>query len=100
MCFLKILLSNDIGLNPGDFTDSFFSFCYWNVNSLGKDDFNWIQLLQARNSLYDYGLISLCEVDINDSMDIPDPLLENYTFISKLFERIIFKNLYNHLESN
>ena len=83
ICFLKILLSNDIELNPGDFSDSFFSFCNWNINSLAKDDFKRIQLLEAHNSLYNYDLISLCEVGLNDSIEIPDPLLENYTFISK-----------------
>ena len=83
ICFLKILLSNDVEMNPGDFSDSFFSFCNWNVNSLGKEDFKRIELMEAHNSLYSYDLISMCEVALNDSIVIPDPLLENYTFIFK-----------------
>ena len=35
--FLKILLSNDIERNPGDFRENFFTFCNWNINSLAKD---------------------------------------------------------------
>ena len=75
--FFKILLSNDVELNPGDFSNSFFSFRNWNVNSLGKDDFKRIQLLEAHKSLYNYDLISLCGITLNDSIDIPNPLLEN-----------------------
>ena len=29
--FLKVLLSNDVEMNPGDFSNSFFSICNWNV---------------------------------------------------------------------
>ena len=81
--FLKILLSNDIELNPGDFTNSFFTFCNWNVNSLAKDNFQRVDLIEAHNSLYKYDLISLCEVSINDTVEIPEKLLEDYSFIAK-----------------
>ena len=81
--FLKILLSPDIEKNPGDFTDSFFSFANWNINSLAKDNFQRVQLLEAHNSIYSYDLISLTEVALNDSVEIPHVLLENYTFVSK-----------------
>ena len=57
--------------------------CNWNVNSSGKDDFQRIQLLEAHNSIYNYDLISLCEISLNDTIEVPDPLLENYTFICK-----------------
>ena len=83
LSFLKILLSNDVELNPGDFKNTFFSFCNWNINSLGKDNFQRVQLIEAHNSLYSYDLISLCETSLNDLVVIPDPLLHGYTFISK-----------------
>ena len=83
ICFLKILLSNDVELNPGDLKNAFFSFCNWNVNSLGKGNFSRVQLIEAHNSLYSYDLISLCETSLNDSVEIPDNLLEGYSFIPK-----------------
>ena len=70
--FLKILLSHDIEPNPGDFTNTFFSFCNWNVNSLAKDNFQRINLIEAHNALCLYNLISLCEMSLNDSVEIPD----------------------------
>ena len=69
-------------MNPGDFTNSFFTFCNWNVNSLAKDNFQRVKLLEAHNSLYNYDLISLCETSLNDTVDVPDTLLENYSFVS------------------
>ena len=80
---ISLILANDVEINPGDFCSSFFSFCNWNVNSLAKDNFQRVQLLEAHNSLFNYDLISLCEVSLNNTVEIPDPLLESYTFISK-----------------
>ena len=79
--FLLIILSNDVEINPGDFINGFFSFCNWNLNSLAKEDFYRAQLLEAHNSIFNYDLISLCETSLNDTMDIPNPLIEDYTFI-------------------
>ena len=81
--FIRPILANDIELNPGDFSNSFFTFCNWNVNSLAKGNFQCVQLLEAHNTLYNYDLISLCEVSLNNTVEIPVPLLENYTFVSK-----------------
>ena len=61
----------------------FFSFCNWNVNSLAKDNFHRVQLLEAHNSIFKYDLISLCETRLNDSVKLPDSLLDNYTFVSR-----------------
>ena len=80
--FLRIILSNDIEKNPGGFKNGFFNFCTWNLNSLGKDKFNRVRLLEAHNSIFNYDLISLCETSLNESVELPEPLLENYTFIS------------------
>ena len=81
--FLKILLSNDVELNPGDLHKTFLSFCNWNINSLAKDNFQRVQLLEAHNTLFSYDLISLCETSLNDTIAVPEHLLENYSFISK-----------------
>ena len=81
--FLKILLSNDIEKNPGDFRENFFSFCNWNINSLAKDNFQRVQLLEAHNSIFSYDIISLTEVSINDTVEVPDTLRDDYTFVHK-----------------
>ena len=75
------MLSNDIEKNPGDFIHDFFTFCNWNLNSLTKDDFHRVDLLQAFNSNFDYDIISLCETSLNDRSDLSKIKLENYTFI-------------------
>ena len=83
LIFIRLILANDVELNPGEFSNSFFTFCNWNVNSLAKDNFERVQLLEAHNALFNYDLISLCEVSLNSTVEIPATLLENYTFISK-----------------
>ena len=79
----KITLSNDIETNPGDLNNGFFTFCNWNINSLAKDDFYRINLIEALNSTCDYDIISLCETSLNDTVILPDVMLENYTFIPR-----------------
>ena len=80
---LLILLANDIELNPGPpYHENFFSFMNWNLNSIVKDDFERVQLIEAHNSLHNYDLISVCETSLKDSVEIPDPLLNEYTFLS------------------
>ena len=78
---ITILLSNDVEKNPGDFTNGFFSFCNWNLNSLAKDNFSRAQLLEAHNSIFDYDLISVCETSLDDSVELPIKLIEDYTFV-------------------
>ena len=83
----------------------------WNVNSLAKENFQRVNLIEAHNSLYNYDLynydlynydlynydlynydlynydlynydlISICETSLNDSVELPEPLLNDYTFI-------------------
>ena len=79
---ILILLANDIELNPGpSYHENFFSFMNWNLNSIVKNDFERVQLIEAHNSLFNYDLISICETSLNDSVEIPDPLLNDYTFL-------------------
>ena len=79
---LLILLSNDVHQNPGPIQNSYFSFMNWNLNSLAKDDFHRLRLLEAQNSVFNYDLISLCETSLNDQVVLPqDYLNDEYSFI-------------------
>ena len=81
---LLVLLSNDIEMNPGpghSYRENFFTFMNWNLNSLSKDNFQRVQAIEAHNSLFNYDLISVCETSLNSSIEIPDPLLNDYNFL-------------------
>ena len=53
----------------------------WNVNSIAQDDFQRVRLIEANNSIFNYDLISICETSLNDSIKLPDILLNDYTFV-------------------
>ena len=56
----------------------------WNCNSLAKEDFHRLRLIEAQNSIFNYDLISLCETRLNDQVSLPDPqeyVNNEYTFI-------------------
>ena len=58
--FILILMANDIELNPGPaLQNQFFSFMNWNLNSLVKENFGRVGLIEAHNTIFDYDLISL-----------------------------------------
>ena len=79
---ILILLANDVELNPGPpLQNQFLSFMNWNLNSLVKDNFGRVGLIEAHNAIFDYDLISVCETNLTDSIEIPDPLLNDYNFI-------------------
>ena len=79
---ILLLLSNDIHLNPGPhFQGNFFNFMSWNLNSLAKDNFQRIRLIEAHNTVFNYDLISICETSLNDSVELPETLLDDYTFL-------------------
>ena len=83
---LQLILSSDVHPNPGPlqanscFNNGFFSFCNWNLNTLSKDDFYRVSLLEAHNSSYNYDIISLCETSLNDTIEIRDDMLPGYKF--------------------
>ena len=52
----------------------------WNLNSLTKDTFNRVHLIEAHNSMFNYDLISVCETNLNDTVDLPETLLNDYSF--------------------
>ena len=71
-------------MNPGpghSYRENFFTFMNWNLNSLSKDNFQRVQAIEAHNSLFNYDLISVCETSLNSSIEIPDPLLNDYNFL-------------------
>ena len=78
-----IIFSNDIHVNPGpQFHNSFFfNFMNWNLNYLAKDNFQRVQLIEAHNSIFDYDLISICETSLSDVIELPETLLDEYTFV-------------------
>ena len=83
LTILLILLSNDVQLNPGPPNhNNLLHFMSWNLNSLAKDNFQRVRLLEAHNSNFNYDLISICETSLNDSVELPDILLNDYTFVS------------------
>ena len=51
------------------------------MNSLVKDDFSRVKLLEAHNSVFRYDLISVYETCLNDSVELPDKLLDDYSFV-------------------
>ena len=84
---LLLLLSSDVHPNPGpnyntnrDFSNGFFSFCNWNLNTLSKDNFNRISLLEAHNTIFNYDIISLCETSLNDETPVPENALPGYKY--------------------
>ena len=83
---LHIILSSDVHPNPGhvpvsnNFSGGFFSFCNWNLNTLSKDAFHRVSLIEAHNTTFDYDIISLCETSLNDTIQIPDNILPGYKY--------------------
>ena len=70
---LLITLTNDVHLNPGrTFQNNFFNFISCNVNSLAKDNFQRVFLIEAHNSIFNYDQISICETSLNDSVELPE----------------------------
>ena len=85
---LHLIISSDIHPNPGPFHDinnfngGFFSFCNWNLNTLSKDAFSRVSLLEAHNTNFNYDIISLCETSLNDTIQIPDNILPGYKYFT------------------
>ena len=53
----------------------------WNLNSLAKDNFQRIRIIEAHNALFKYALISICEARLNDSVELPENLIDDNTFV-------------------
>ena len=83
---LLLKMSSEVHPNPGqpsvdqNVSSGFLSFCNWNLNTLSKDDFYRISLLEANNTLYKYDIISLCETSLSDDIIIPENSLPGYIY--------------------
>ena len=83
---LLLTLSSDVHPNPGptsvdqNFSSSFLSFCNWNLNTLSKNNFSRISLLEAHNTIFKYDIISLCETSLNDEVTVPENALPGYIY--------------------
>ena len=76
---MRLVLCPDVHPNPGpgrsnNFAGGFFSFCNWNLNTLSKEDFTRITLLEAHNTEHNYDIISLCETSLDDNVQVPEML--------------------------
>ena len=79
---IVIYLRHDISKNPGPhFQNNYFNFMSLNLNSPAKDNFPRISLIEAHTSLFNYDLVSICEISIKDSVELPETLLDEYTFV-------------------
>ena len=82
---LLLMLSSDVHPNPGPqldqkFSSGFLSFCNWNLNTLSKDDFYRISLLEAHNTIFNYDIISLCETSLSDEIKVPENAIPGYIY--------------------
>ena len=85
---ILITLSYDVHPNPGPliddtskgFNSGFITFCNWNVNTLSKDEFHRVSLIEANNTIFDYDIISLCETSLNDRVTVPENILNGYLY--------------------
>ena len=82
---LILLLSCDVHPNPGpngnqEFSTGFLSFCNWNLNTLSKDNFCRVSLLEAHNATFNYDIISLCETSLNGDIQVPENILPGYLY--------------------
>ena len=66
-----VILSNYVHFNPGPhFQNNLFNLMTWNANSVAKDNFERVRLIQAHNSIFNYHIISICETSLNDSIEL------------------------------
>ena len=82
---IRLALCPDIHPSPGPnhtntFVGGFLSFCNWNLNTLSKDDFYRITLLEAHNTEHNYDIISLYETSLDDKVEVPE--IPGYKFYS------------------
>ena len=50
------------------------------ANSSAKDNFQRVRLIKAPNAVFNYDLISICETSLNDTVELPETFLNDYTF--------------------
>ena len=77
----KVIMSGDIETNPGP-NCSTLNFCSWNLNSICAQDFARIPLIEAYNSVYNYDLVGIVEIHLNDTIDCSKLDINGYTFMN------------------
>ena len=50
------------------------------MNTLSKNNFERVSLIEANNALFKYDIISLCETSLNDTQKVPDNILNGYSY--------------------
>ena len=60
----------------------FFSFCNWNLNTISKDDFSRIHLLNAHNAIHDYDILALCETSLGINENVPKNIFPGYQYFA------------------
>ena len=70
----RLILSNDIEVNPGPKLDSSqnLTLCHWNLNSIAAHNFSKINPLKAYLKIHKTDIVSLCETYLDSSFLIND----------------------------
>ena len=50
------------------------------MNTLSKNNFERVSLIEANNDLFKYDIISLCETSLNDTQKVPGNILNGYSY--------------------
>ena len=68
----RLILSNDIEVNPGPKLDSSqnFTICYWNLNSIAAHNFSKINLLKTYSTIHKIGIACLSETYLGFSFPV------------------------------
>ena len=66
--YKHILLSVDIEENPGPNRET-LKFCSWNLNNICAHEYIRVSLLEAYNSLYNYDLISIAKIHLDNTIE-------------------------------
>ena len=65
LTILLIILSNDVQLHLGPYLQI-------NFNSIAKDNFERVRLIESHNSIFNYDLICIYGTSLNDSVELPE----------------------------
>ena len=80
-----IIISEDIHKNPGpnQFSDGFFNFCHWNLNSIPAHDYTRITQIEAYNAFHDLDVIALTETALKPSDTNEKINIDGYTAVRR-----------------
>ena len=84
LTILLIILSNDVQLNPGPSPQN-FNFMTWNVNSIAKDNFERVGLIEAHTRHGGVGLFfkNTHPIIIRNDLSFDKSIIVELKFISK-----------------